>query len=126
MENIRENKTLIKCLIGTFFIDRHTILDMVNRCGKYHTLTNSEVDEQINIIEVFFKEAFPRVHGYILDYKENNLSTAFVIEQKFGAQFAYGGYLEWESEILGKIIHDKAVASTNNAESVSSFLKSFR
>lgn len=122
MENIRNDHSIISQLMGSFFIDLRTMTSLTDRTGIYGGISKSDSDEQIAVIYNFFKAAFPRVHGYILDFQKNGISTAFVVNQKYGAQFAFGGYFEWESEYLGKTIHDKAVAAISNATSISAFL----
>lgn len=124
MKETRENAFILNNLYGSFFIDENIFNQLIQRRGAYVTLTKYEVIDQIKIITDFFSRTFPRVHGYVVNYSDCDISTAFVVNKRIGAQFAFGGYFEWESEYMGELIHNKAVSAINKSVSIAHFLQS--
>lgn len=124
MKQIRDSDAVVKSISGAFFIDELMLVDLINSRGTYAELTAAEVSEQVDILHSLFEAAFPRVHGYVVDFRRNDLSTCFVVDQRFGAQFVFGGYFEWDSPRLGQIVHKKAMRAALNATSITQFLKS--
>lgn len=126
MRAIRENPDVIKNISGAFFVDESIMLCLLRRQGIYAQLTENDAAEQIEILNALFETAFPRVHGYVIDFRSNNLSTCFVVNQKFGAQFVFGGYLTWESEELGQMVHKKAMSAARKATGITQFISAHR
>lgn len=123
MKAIRESDAIIKSLSGAFFIDEIMLLDLMNTRGIYASLSHDDASEQVQIVHRLFEAVFPRVHGYVIDFRRNDLSTCFVVDQRFGAQFVFGGYLEWESPTLGQMVHKKAMRAALGATSITQFIK---
>ena len=123
MKAIRESDAVVKSLKGAFFIDQTILEDLMNSRGLYANLKAEDAAEQVEIVHRLFEAVFPRVHGYVVDFRRAELSTCFVVDQRFGAQFVFGGYLEWESASLGQMVHKKAMKAALGATSITQFIK---
>ena len=102
-------------------MDKYTLMDLVNGTRVYVGLEPSVLSYQIAKIRHFFDLTFPTVMGYAVDFKRNGISTSFTVDDGYGVQFAFGGYIEWHSFTLNNAIRENVKLAIRDAVPVNAF-----
>jgi len=103
---------------GVIFIDDAIFSSLLNRTGLYQQLSQDDVDEQVSAIKLFFEAVFPKVQGYVLDFRKNGLTTVFILDNGYGVNFFYRGYLEWSCEELNQKIFRQSVDALSSSSQI--------
>lgn len=106
---------------GVVLMDKYTLMDLVNGTRVYEGLEPSVLSNQIAKIRHFFDLTFPTVMGYAVDFKRNGISTSFTVDDGYGVQFAFGGYIEWHSFTLNNAIRENVKLAIKDAVPVNAF-----
>lgn len=106
---------------GIVMMDSYVINQLFHNEGMYKNMEKHESNEQIETLKMFFQNVFPKIVGYVVDFRKNSLTTSYTIDDGYGVQFSFGGYVEWNSEEFNKAIRDKVLKSIRNAQPINSY-----
>lgn len=106
---------------GVVLMDKYTLMDLVNGTRIYEGLEPSILSKQVQNIKHFFDLTFPTVMGYAVDFRRSGISTSFTVDDGYGVQFAFGGYIEWQNSVLNNVIRENVKLAIKDAVPVNAF-----
>ena len=122
MSGLLNQSEVLQRIYGAVFIDDFVIKQLIAREGAYSSITKEELDTQLKHLHSFFEAAFPKIQGYVVNFKKSGLTTAFAIDDGYGVQFSYGGYLEWENSDLNNEIFRRSREAISDGQAIISYL----
>lgn len=124
MNGLLSQSEVLNNITGAVFIDEFVIKQLIAREGAYSSVTKEESDAQLKHLYAFFEATFPKIQGYVVNFKRSGLTTAFAIDDGYGVQFSYGGYLEWQNPDFNKEIFRRSHEAMSNGVGLTSYLSS--